>query len=551
MSGRCIEKLQCKCGKNNLQVFEAENGKFTGYCFSCGKYFTDPYNGAEPTAKDARIKPTAEEIAAELADISALPSFSLPTRKLSTEALSHFGVKVGVSEEDGITPSIRFYPFTKKGELSAYKSKLVDHKQMWCVGDMTDVDMFGWKQAMSSGAKKLFVTEGEDDAVALYQALKENAKGGPWEALEPAICSLSSGASSAKRDILRVAQDIKNNFKELVLVFDMDEAGDKARKDVLRIYPTAQTVSLPCKDANDCLMEGRSKALVNAVLFKSSIPKNTRIVNASSLYSAAREQAAWGLSWPWEGLTKLTRGIRFGETIYTGAGVKLGKSEWVDQVGAHLITEHDLKVFMAKPEQSNKQTIQKVLGKVARKIFYDPEIPFDYEAYDKAADIVGDKLSVLNLYQHMGWESLKDDIISAANDGVKAVFIDPITNLVNGVSAGETDTQLKEIAQELAAIAMDHKLVMFISCHLKAPQSGDSHERGGKVFSSMFAGSRGMMRSCNTMLGIEGNKDPDLPADQRNMRKLVILEDREFGASGTVNLFWDKNTGMFNEVLEL
>ena len=56
------------------------------------------------------------------------------------------------------------------------------------------------------------------------------------------------------------------------------------------------------------------------------------------------------------------------------------------------------------------------------------------------------------------------------------------------------------------------------------------------------------MRSCNYMIGMEGNKDPDLSIEERNMRHLVMLEDREFGASGKVDLYWDKNTGLFNEV---
>ena len=56
------------------------------------------------------------------------------------------------------------------------------------------------------------------------------------------------------------------------------------------------------------------------------------------------------------------------------------------------------------------------------------------------------------------------------------------------------------------------------------------------------------MRSCNYMIGIEGNKDPELDEEQRNIRKLVILEDREFGESGIIPLYWDRNTSLFNEI---
>ncbi|KKK45211.1 hypothetical protein LCGC14_3165850, partial [marine sediment metagenome] len=201
-------------------------------------------------------------------------------------------------------------------------------------------------------------------------------------------------------------------------------------------------------------------------------------------------------------------------------------------------------------EEANRKTVQMVLGKVAGKIFHDPDVEFDYDAYDEAADVVGDRLFMLSLYQHLGWDSLRNDIMVAVSQGCKAIFIDPITNLVNGIASGETNTILQEIAQELAALAKDLDIVVFIFCHLKAPLSGPAHERGGKVFSHQFSGSRAMMRSCNLMLGIEGDKDPDLDDEERNVRKLVVLEDREFGASGVVRLYWDKTSGLFNEIME-
>jgi twinkle protein len=247
-------------------------------------------------------------------------------------------------------------------------------------------------------------------------------------------------------------------------------------------------------------------------------------------------------------MTKLTKGIRFGETYYLGAGVKMGKSEIVNTLTAHLITEHDLSVFLAKPEEANRKTVQLVAGKIAGRFFHDPEVDFDYEAYDAATTRIGSRLHLLNLYQHLGWDSLRSDIIAAHANGCRAVFIDPITNLTNGVASGEANTQLQEIAQELAAMALDLDIVIFIFCHLKAPESGNPHERGGKVLSYQFAGSRAMMRSCHLMLGLEGTKDPDLPTEERNLRRLVVLEDREFGSTGYINLYWDNKTGLFTEI---
>ena len=210
--------------------------------------------------------------------------------------------------------------------------------------------------------------------------------------------------------------------------------------------------------------------------------------------------------------------------------------------------EHNIKCFLAKPEEANKKTIKMVAGKVAGKFFHDPNIPFDYEAYDAACKLFQDKLLLLNIYQHMGWNTLRPDILEAISQGCQAVFIDPITNLTNGTSAAEANTVLQGFAQDLSAITLDHRILTFIFCHLKAPDSGPPHERGGEVFSHQFAGSRAMMRSCNMMLGLEGNKDPNLPIEQRNMRDLIILEDREFGVTDRIKLYWDHKTGLFNPV---
>lgn len=544
---QCIEKLEHSCGsRDGLQVFK-KNDKYTGYCFSCNTYVSDPYNdqvaGYEPEKKKRVDRNDVINL------INTYRTVDLPDRKLKKEYLEYFGVKIGTSEEDGSTPISHFYPYEDENEkVIAYKTRIIDGKKMWCVGSIKDTMPFGWNKAINTGGMKLFITEGEIDAVTVFQVLKEKNIGTKWEANNPAVISLPSGSSSAAKMLAKFSSKIYEHFKEIVLVFDKDKAGKLATQEALLVCPKALSVTLPMKDPNECLMAGRKKLLANSLLFKAGRPKNTRLINGSTLIDAGREQAQWGLSWPYSGMTELTRGIRFGETYYIGAGVKMGKSEFVNDIAKHMMIEHNLKVFLAKPEEANRKTWQKVVGKAVGRIFHDPKIAFDYDAYDKGCKQIGDKLIMLNLYQHMGWETLKTDIISAATDGCKIVFIDPITNLTNGINSGEANTILQEIAQELSSMANDLNIAIFIFCHLKAPQSGEPHERGGKVRSVQFSGSRAMMRSCNYMIGIEGDKNPDLSEEERNVRKLVMLEDREFGTVGTVPLYWDNKTGLFSEM---
>ena len=322
--GECVEKLPHSCGSSDgLQVFLHDDGEVQGWCFVCGTYEDDPYNG-KPVPEFTPKSP--EEKQAELDAIAAYPCKSIPDRKLKDWALKRFGVRTEVSQQDGKTPTLACFPYghADVNGVVAWKMRVLSEKRMWSVGRMKDCLPFGWRQALRSGAKTLYITEGEFDAVALYQILKEANIGTAYADVEHAVISVPSGAKSAAKVISKLRPEIDKHFKETVLVFDQDEAGQKAAEEVCRIAPNFMSATLPCKDPNECLIDGASKAAHSAVVFRAEKPKNSRIVYGSSLRDAARQEAVMGLSWPWQGLTEATRGIRRGETIYIGAGVKMG-----------------------------------------------------------------------------------------------------------------------------------------------------------------------------------------------------------------------------------
>tara|TARA_Y100001973_G_scaffold106665_1_gene186319 strand:- start:38268 stop:39920 length:1653 start_codon:yes stop_codon:yes gene_type:complete len=549
--GQCVEKRPHSCGtRDGLQTFEQEDGKLTGYCFSCSTFVPNPY-GEEKTIDDIpakrRLTKTKGEIRQELEEISNYPVEDLKDRRLRKDVLDQYGIKLGFDEETGTKVKLHYYPYRKNGKLTAYKVRLVEGKRMWSVGDQRDVDLFGFDEAIATGAKRLIITEGELDAVALTRILQMHTPE-KYKDYIPAVCSLPHGASSAGKDLARLAGEIRKHFKEVSFAFDDDAAGEKAVEEACKVFPEATVISLPAKDANDCIIHGKTKAAHKAVSFNAHKPKNTRLVLGDTLHETAREAAQWGYSWPWQHINETTRGIRKGETVYIGSGVKMGKSEMVNALAAHCIKEHGWKVFMAKPEEANNKTYKLLASKMVGKIFHDPSVEFDYEAYDRAGEMLAGKVVMLDIYQNITWDTLKGDIRAAAHEGCEAVFLDPITNLTNGMNAADANVKLQEIAQELATIAKDLDIVIFIFCHLKAPENGAPHERGGRVYSSQFAGSRAMMRSCNLMIGIEGNKDPELPFEERNVRILEILEDREFGNTGRFPLYWDSKTSFFNEM---
>lgn len=548
--GACLDKIPHSCGSGNgLQVFEREDGSVDGYCFACDTYERNPY-GAERKAEDLpkrKLGLSKEEVAERIEEISSLTAMDLRDRKLRKDCLDQFGIKIGLSEEDGKTPAFHHYPYTKDGELVAYKTRLIENKRMWSVGNQSDVDLFGWEQAIATGARRLIIVEGECDAAAMWKILHlyQDEK---FVDHTPAVCSLPHGAASAGKDLARLAPKIRRHFKDVSFAFDLDEAGELATEAGCKVFPEATVITLPAKDANECI-KTCGKAAFKAATFNAQKPKNTRLVWGRDIHEEAKKPAELGLSYPFNALTKATRGLRFGETSYWAAGEKMGKSEIVNALTSHFIEEHDLKVMVAKPEEANNKTYKMVLSKLTGKVFHDPSKEFDESAYERGGKLAKDNLCMLNLYQHVGWESLKVDIIAAASEGVKLVIIDPITNLTNGMSNSDIDSHLKGVAQEASAMAMDLDIHIMFFCHLNKPPKGSTPwDRGGIITTDYFAGSSAMARSCNYAFGLQGNKDPELSEEERNVRHLIMLADREFGEVVDVPLYWDRNTGLFNEM---
>jgi hypothetical protein len=256
-----------KCLKEALTVFEntRKDGSsfYAGYCHYCGESVSDPFKDRAKgfkIAHKARVTRTAEEAERRLAEISSYPSRELPARRLYLDSLRRYGIRVAVSEADGITPTHAYFPYTAAEQVVGFREKDLERGNILAHGRMgwDDVDMFGWLQALGSPTDTLYVTEGEFDAVALWQVLQER------EGMNPAVVSLNGGVGSAVLNIRRFKEEGMPRFAQVILVFDQDEPGQKAQRDVLLLLPAARTVHLPEKDANDCIIKGRAGELYQA-----------------------------------------------------------------------------------------------------------------------------------------------------------------------------------------------------------------------------------------------------------------------------------------------
>jgi len=547
------------------------------------------FSGYEKGGKVLTAKKTwkSNEEYESMKDVEGYPVMAIPERFISKTTAEHFNIRTAVSQEDGKTHIAHYFPYTIDGEIVGWKKRDLTVPKV-APGHFTVIgfqsakcDLFGMAAANKTGGKKVFVTEGEYDCAATWEVLKTEYPQG-----NPNVVSISNGTANAVQNLGQKQNQafLKKFMEPAVLVFDADKATQEERekqkimkgKDAIAavygLMPDILVADLPDDfDPIDMIKAGMGKQLYWLCMK----PKNYTpdgFVKYETFQPKACELPKLGKPWPWPSMTKLSLGRREGEGHYIGAGVKIGKSEFVNQLSEHVIKAEGGRIALFKFEEEPEITCKKVAGKMFGKDFTNPEKVifigddgvlrdiygkdihdvsrgyFDQETLTKAVNEVGDNIIYYNNYGACSWDVVKGAIRHAVLvEGVTDVVLDPISRMVAGVSAAEANTLLERFADELSKMAKDLGFIYYCFCHLKSPDSGQPHERGGKVMSHQFTGSRAMMRSTYYMWGIERNKDPDIDPKERNTSTIVLLEDRKYGRSGYFKVYYDQETGDYLE----
>ena len=360
------------------------------------------------------------------------------------------------------------------------------------------------------------------------------------------VVSIPNGADGAERSC-KAALEWLESFDEVVICFDADAPGQKASTQVAQLLSPgkARIATLPLKDANAMLQEGRGKDLLDC-LWQARIYRPDGIVAFGELHERITREPELGLSYPWQTLTDLTYGIRLDELVAVGSGTGQGKSEFMKQIAWHLLVEHKQTVGLLFLEEAIDHTAKGIMSKQAGKLFHIPDEKWTREEFEQAyAEIA--KTDRLHLYDHFGandWDTIRAKIkFMATGLGCKYIFLDHITLLVSGDRDNDERKQLDWIMTDLASLCREcHCNIHFVS-HLTTPE-GTSHEEGGRVTLRQFRGSRAIGQLTSFAIGLE--RDQQKPGSPTTAR---VLKDRYTGrATGkTFGLRYDSDTGLLLE----
>ena len=527
---------------NHLMLFE-DGG---AHCNRCGY-------SRSTTAAESPVPPQATQYnkPRDVSEFAAYTSTDLDGRGVSAKTCEYFGVVSEFAETDGCTVTGTLFPIyhsKNTDKPTAYKKRTLD-KSFTIYGSEKTPALFGQNKAPKS--KTLYITEGEIDALTVYQCLKEQSKP-EWSHLNPAVVSIPNGAGGASRAI---ADNLKfvNEYDKIVIAFDSDDAGKKATDEVCRLIGSKAHVAKlgTFKDANDMYLVGRASELKAALVFNAEKYMPAGIATVSDLIDEACKMPEYGLSYPWTSLTDLTYGLKTGQLIGIAAGVGIGKTDWFSQLSAHLIKEHNESIGLFKLEEPPSRSLKAIAGKIRGVPFHRPDVEFEESDLRDALQSLDGHVYCYNHFGYKEWTSIKADIRVLRAYGVKYFMIDPLTALV--AHADDEHKALNEMMEEMASLTQELDLTIFYSSHLNPPARGvKSHEEGGEVKESQLYGSRAMIRWSHYIFGLQRNKhakaeDGSADYSERNTTKFVLLKDREYGNTGHFSITYDVDTTRYLE----
>lgn len=450
-------------------------------------------------------------------------------RGIKEETCRQFGYQVG--EHHGLKVQIAPY-YSADGELVAQKIRGAD-KTFKILGDISSAQLFGAR--LWGSGKKIVITEGEIDCLSVSQV-----QNGKWP-----VVSVPNGAQGASKAIKKNLEYFEK-FEEVILMFDMDEPGEKAAKDCAALFPVgkAKIATLPMKDPNELLQAGKGDQIVQSI-WQAKAFRPDGLVGVADLMEELNKDVEQGLPWFLPSLTKLTFGRRHGEIYGLGAGTGIGKTDVFTQQIAYDIETLSERVGLVFLEQQPTETVTRVAGKLAGKRFHVPDGTWTKEERNEWVLKLDGKVTLYDNFGETEWTTVASKIrYMAVSEGIRIFYVDHLTAMAD--TADERGS-LEQIMKEMASLAKALKVIIHFISHLATPD-GKSHEEGGHVSIRHFKGARAIGFWSHFMFGLERNQQAE-DERVRQTTTLRVLKDRYTGQSTGQLLYlgYDPGTGLLFE----
>ena len=391
----------------------------SGYCFSGGCRYWEPADSdyvpvVPPGASKTKRLP-------EIGEFRAIHSRGISEetcRKMRYGSGEYF---IKGPEETWVSTPAQIVSVTDQDGRPVAAKVRMPNKEFRFVGETKEAGLV-FQNIWPRGGLKLTICEGEIDALSVSQ-INNN---------KYAVVSLPNGVSNAA-EVCGRSRDYINSFDEVILMFDQDDAGREAAREVSKLFKNALIAELPLKDANEMLIAGRGQEVVAAV-FNAQPWSPSGVLTLASLKEEILKPVEWGSPWVFPTLNEMTFGRRRGELVVLGAGTGIGKTSFILHQAMADIKSGEEKVALFLLEQNPTETSKRLAGVMDHKMYHLPPDAGKYSAEELEASV--DKLIAMEdvfLFSHFGskdFDSIAENIRwLALTHGVTQVYLDNLTAL--------------------------------------------------------------------------------------------------------------------------
>lgn len=493
------------------------------YCFSCGV-----------TTREETVKPMQNIQDKKFINGTITP---LTKRKLDKDTLQKFNYQVGNYKGKPVQIA-NFY--NKDRELVAQKLRHTDKTFQW-IGESRESGLFGQHLWRDKG-KMVIVTEGEIDAMSISKV-----QGNKFP-----VVSIKSGAQGAKKDIVKQLEWLEG-FDSVVFLFDQDDAGKAGALECAKVMSPnkAKIATMPMKDANEMLLAGKSKELVDCVWSAKAYQPDGIILGKDMWEEIRKEDKYVTAQYPFDYLNTKTHGLRKGELVTVTAGSGVGKSSFCRHVALSLL-DQKFKVGYIALEESVKHTALGIMSVSLKKpLNLSRQGVTEDELLKTFNNTVGN--GSFYLYNHFG-STASDNLISKIRYLAKAcevdyVILDHLHMALSAVGDETTNDERKLIdytVSKLRTLVEETGIGLILVSHLKRPEGNKGYEDGVEVSMNSLRGSASIGQLSNMIISLIR----DLKADD-NVTQVNVLKNRFSGETGQAGtLYFNLETGSLNEIQE-
>jgi twinkle protein len=499
---RIIERhIPCPCGRSSDAYCRYDDGH--GFCFSCNQVHQE-----EPTKT--------------LTDIHTFEF--LPWRGVTKETMAFYGAITKIDANG--QPTVIGFPYGP----DTFKIRHLDKKEFYSTGNMSEASLFGQDKFQAGQSRALTITEGEMDAMSVYQMLGSKYP----------VVSVR-GASSAKKDCAK-NRDWLNQFERIYLCFDNDQAGEKAAREVRELFDFNKVYIVKLtkfKDANDYLTQGDPSEFVR-VWHNSKRYMPEGIISSFSEFDAVIDEKVekQGVAFPFPTLQAMTYGFFQGKCALFTALEGVGKTEILRAIEFNLLNTTDHNVGIIHLEEDKSRLLKGLAGYELRTPCHLPDTPISDAEIKAAYRSVIKREDRAHIYTDFGTDD-PDEILDrvrflAAACDCKYIFLDHITRIVTGMYDADQVKILDYLSTKLDSLVQTLNFGLIFVSHV----NDDGKTRGS--------------RNISKIAHLWVHLDRDITADTetaRNLTKLTIRKNRfahKTGPAGT--LIFDPSTYIVSEL---